>query len=88
VAPKAEETEMVEIRRTGPSDAERITKRLKPSNEMASATTHTQQGTGAQRVHTTIHHGSTQKYHDDGRSKSLTDMPDPKMTGRKGPEEL
>jgi hypothetical protein len=66
---------MVEVKRTGPSDAERITRRLKPSNEMASATTHTQQGTGAQRVHTTIHHGSTQKYHDDGRSKSLTDMP-------------
>jgi hypothetical protein len=66
---------MVEVRRTGPSDAVRINKRLAPSNEMASATTHVQTGHGAQRVHTTIHHGSTQKYHSDGGSKSLTDMP-------------
>jgi hypothetical protein len=66
---------MVEVKRTGPSDAERITKRLRPSNEMASATTHVQQGSGAQRVHHTIHHGSTQKFHTDGSSKSLTDMP-------------
>ncbi len=66
---------MVEIRRTGKPDAERIADRLKPSNEMHTATTHVQTGHGAQRVHTTIHHGSTQKFHDDGRSKSLTDMP-------------
>jgi hypothetical protein len=66
---------MVEVKRTGPSDAERITKRLRPSNEMETATTHTQQGTGAQRVHTTIHHGSTQKVHTDHGSKSLTDVP-------------
>jgi hypothetical protein len=66
---------MVEVKRTGPSDAERITKRLRPSNEMATATTHVQQGSGAQRVHHTIHHGSTQKFHSDGSSKSLTDMP-------------
>jgi hypothetical protein len=79
---------MVEIKRTGPSDAERITKRLRPSNEMATATTHVVQGNTPQRVSTTIHHGSTQKQHEDGRSKSLTDLPDPKMTGRKGPEEL
>jgi hypothetical protein len=81
---------MVEVRRTGPSDAERIAKRLRPSNEMQSATTHVVQGSKDHplRTHHTIHHGSTQKYHDDGRSKSLTDMPDPKMVGRKGPESL
>jgi hypothetical protein len=67
---------MVEIRRSdGRSDAERITRRLRPSNEMETASTHTTQGTGAQRVHTTIHHGSTQKFHGDHGSKSLTDIP-------------
>jgi hypothetical protein len=81
---------MVEVRfrPDGKSQEARIRDRLKPSNEMATASTHTVQGSSAQRVHTTIHQGSTQKYHDDGRSKSLTDMPDPKMTGRKGPESL
>jgi hypothetical protein len=79
---------MVEVRRTGPSDAERIAKRLRPSNEMATATTHVVQGSGPTRTHHTVHHGSTQKFHEDGRSKSLTDMPDPKMIGRKGPESL
>jgi hypothetical protein len=66
---------MVEIRQTGKSNEERIRDRLKPSNEMATATTHVQQGSGPTRTHHTIHHGSTQKFHDDGRSKSLTDMP-------------
>jgi hypothetical protein len=66
---------MVEIRQTGKSNEERIRDRLKPSNEMATATTHVQQGSGPTRTHHTIHHGSTQKYHQDGRSKSLTDMP-------------
>jgi hypothetical protein len=67
---------MVEVRRRdGRSDAERIAHRLKPSNEMETASTHTTQGTGAQRVHTTIHHGSSQKYHTDQGSKSLIDMP-------------
>jgi hypothetical protein len=67
---------MVEIRkRDGLSDAERITRRLRPSNEMETATTHTTQGTGPTRVHTAIHHGSSQKYHTDQGSKSLTDMP-------------
>jgi hypothetical protein len=81
---------MVEIRfrPDGKSQEARIRDRLKPSNEMATATTHTVQGTSAQRVHTTIHHGSTQKQHEDGRSKSLTDMPIPQMVGRKGPESL
>jgi hypothetical protein len=66
---------MVEVRRRdGRSDAQRIADRLKPSNEMATATTHVQQGSGPTRTHHTIHHGSTQKYHDDGRSKSLTDL--------------
>jgi ketopantoate reductase len=80
---------MVEIRkRDGMSDEARITKRLRPSNEMQSATTHVQQGSGPTRVHHTVHHGSTQKQHEDGRSKSLTDMPIPQMVGRKGPESL
>jgi hypothetical protein len=65
----------IKLRPGSKSQAERITHRLSPSNEMASAHTHTIQGTSPQRVSTTIHHGSSQKYHDDGRSKSLTDMP-------------
>ena len=68
---------MVEVRfrPDGKSQEQRIRDRLLPSNDVRSATTHTVQGTSAQRVSTTIHHGSTQKYHDDGRSRSLTDMP-------------
>jgi hypothetical protein len=67
---------MVEVhKRDGMSDEARITKRLRPSNEMATATTHVQQGSGPTRTHHTIHHGSTQKYHTDQGSKSLTDMP-------------
>jgi hypothetical protein len=66
---------MVEVRRTGPPDAQRIAHRLLPSNEMETASTHTTQGSSAQRVSTTIHHGSSQKYHEDNRSRSLTDMP-------------
>jgi hypothetical protein len=66
---------MAEIRQTGKSNEERIRDRLKPSNEMATATTHVQQGSGPTRTHHTIHHGSTQKFHQDGSSKSLTDMP-------------
>jgi hypothetical protein len=67
---------MVEIRRTtGKSDEQRIADRLKPSNEMASATTHVQQGTGPTRTHHTVHHGSSQKLHTDHSSKSLTDIP-------------
>jgi hypothetical protein len=72
---KRSTAKMVEIRQTGKSMEQRIHDKLKPSNHMASATTHTVQGTSAQRVSTTIHHGSTQKFHDEGRSKSLTDMP-------------
>jgi hypothetical protein len=66
---------MVEVHRKGPSDAERIAKRLRPSNEMATATTHVQDGDSPTRTHTTIHHGSTQKFHGDRGSKSLTDIP-------------
>jgi hypothetical protein len=66
---------MVEIKRTGPSDAERITRRLRPSNDTQTATTHVVQGNTPQRVSTTIHHGSSQKYHERSGSKSLTDMP-------------
>ena len=70
------------------SEEARIAKRLRPSNDEQTASTHVVQGSGPTRTHHTIHHGSSQKLHEDGRSKSLTDMPDPKMVGRKGPESL
>ena len=67
---------MVEVkRRDGMSDEARIRRRLNPSNEMATATTHVQQGSGPTRTHHTVHHGSSQKYHTDHGSKSLTDIP-------------
>ena len=59
--------------RDGMSEAARINARLKPSNDLQTADTHVQQGTGPTRVHHTVHRGAAQAVHDNPRSKSLLD---------------
>jgi hypothetical protein len=68
---------MVEVkRRDGKSDEARIAARLKPSNVPAGVTNaYAQHGTGPTRTVTTTHRAGGQGHHEQGRSRSLTEMP-------------
>jgi hypothetical protein len=66
---------MVEVKYHGKSEHQRITDRLKPSNQMETADTHVQQGHGPTRVHHTVHRGASNAAHSDAGSK--TDLPVP-----------
>jgi hypothetical protein len=59
--------------RDGRSETQRINHRLKPSNEMQTASSFTTNGSGPTRVHTSVHHGSSQMRHDNPRSRSVLD---------------
>jgi hypothetical protein len=55
------EMKMVEMKKSNlKSDEQRIADRLKPSNDLGTANVHSIQGTGPNRVHTTIHRGGNQ----------------------------
>ena len=51
---------MVENKHQAKSMAQRVADRLKQSNDMATANTHSVHGTGPTRTHTTIHHSGFQ----------------------------
>jgi hypothetical protein len=59
--------------RDGKSESQRLSDRLKPSNDFGTADTHVVHGTSPTRTHTTIHRGAAQAVHDNPRSKSLLD---------------
>jgi hypothetical protein len=54
---------MAEVKYKGKGPAERLQDRLKPSNSDATADVHHVAGSGAQRVHSTVHHSGGQGAH-------------------------
>ena len=63
---------MVEVhKRDGMSDEARINRRLRPSNDDQTADSHTVNGTGPTRVHTTVHRSGTNLHHENPRSRSI-----------------
>jgi hypothetical protein len=57
--------------RDNKSESARINARLAPSNEMETANSHTVNGSGPTRVHTTVHHSASNLEHHNPHSRSI-----------------
>jgi hypothetical protein len=78
---------MVEVhKRDGLSDEARLAKRLRPSNDQATADTFVTHGSSPTRTHTSIHRSGQNPQHDNPRSRSvLSDVGDNMRVPMAGP---